>query len=223
MVLSLHRDPVICLYFLAFGLAWHSSSRRLLASSWSLPALISLNESPSPPFLRLSSHPVNYCDGVSLGRRVTIRKQHLPAEGVGTPRYSAAVVACIVDTPCVVAARASSRRTRRCHCRAPCWARLAVAVGAARLRANCPRRPRHRFGSRLAAPGRSGIAKTRMSRWVNGGGGVGKHCQKLTWIRFLPSGFVTSGCSLGVVNVYTRPVSETTSSNTWVPVSTDSS
>jgi hypothetical protein len=44
-----------------------------------------------------------------------------------------------------------------------------------------------------------------------------------TWMRFLPSGFVTSGCSFGVVNVYTRPVSETTSSKTWVPVRTDSS
>lgn len=44
-----------------------------------------------------------------------------------------------------------------------------------------------------------------------------------TWIKFLPSGFVTSGWSLGVVKVYTRPVSETTRSRTWVPVRTDSS
>lgn len=38
------------------------------------------------------------------------------------------------------------------------------------------------------------------------------------WIRLLPSGLVTNGCSLGVVNVYTSPVSDTTSSRTWVPV-----
>ena len=44
-----------------------------------------------------------------------------------------------------------------------------------------------------------------------------------TWIRFLPSGFVTRGCNLGVVKVYTSPVSETTRSNTWVPVRTESS
>lgn len=44
-----------------------------------------------------------------------------------------------------------------------------------------------------------------------------------TWIRFLPSGFVTSGWSLGVVKVYTRPVSDTTRSRTWVPVRTDNS
>lgn len=43
------------------------------------------------------------------------------------------------------------------------------------------------------------------------------------WMRFLPSGCVTSGCSLAVVKVYTRPVSETTRSNTWVPVRVDSS
>ena len=41
---------------------------------------------------------------------------------------------------------------------------------------------------------------------------------KHDWIRFFPSGLVTSGCNLGVVNVYTRPVSDTTSNNTWVPV-----
>ena len=38
------------------------------------------------------------------------------------------------------------------------------------------------------------------------------------WIRFFPSAFVTRGCSLGVVKVYTSPVSETTSKRTWVPV-----
>lgn len=38
--------------------------------------------------------------------------------------------------------------------------------------------------------------------------------KRLTWIRFLPSGFWTSGCNLVVVKVYTRPVSETTSSRT---------
>lgn len=37
-------------------------------------------------------------------------------------------------------------------------------------------------------------------------------------MRFLPSGCVTSGCSFAVVKVYTRPVSETTSSRTCVPV-----
>lgn len=47
--------------------------------------------------------------------------------------------------------------------------------------------------------------------------------QQHTWIRFLPSGFVTRGCSFGVVNVYTKPVSDTTRSRTWVPVSTESS
>lgn len=44
-----------------------------------------------------------------------------------------------------------------------------------------------------------------------------------TWMRFLPSAFVTNGWSLGVVKVYTRPVSETTRSRTWVPVRTESS
>ena len=48
---------------------------------------------------------------------------------------------------------------------------------------------------------------------------IGQH----TWIRFFPSGFVTRGCNLGVVKVYTRPVSETTRSRTWVPVRTESS
>ncbi len=43
------------------------------------------------------------------------------------------------------------------------------------------------------------------------------------WMRFLPSGCVTSGWSLAVVNVYTRPVSETTRRSTWVPVRVDSS
>jgi hypothetical protein len=55
------------------------------------------------------------------------------------------------------------------------------------------------------------------------------HCEaasalgSLTWMRFLPSALVTRGCNLGVVNVYTSPVSDTTSSSTWVPVRTDSS
>lgn len=44
-----------------------------------------------------------------------------------------------------------------------------------------------------------------------------------TWIRFFPSALVTRGWSFGVVNVYTSPVSDTTSSNTCVPVRTDSS
>jgi hypothetical protein len=44
-----------------------------------------------------------------------------------------------------------------------------------------------------------------------------------TWIRFLPSAFWTNGCSLVVVNVYTSPVSETTSNSTCVPVRMDSS
>ena len=44
-----------------------------------------------------------------------------------------------------------------------------------------------------------------------------------TWIKFLPSAFVTKGWSFGVVKVYTSPVSETTSSRTCVPVSTDNS
>lgn len=43
------------------------------------------------------------------------------------------------------------------------------------------------------------------------------------WIRFFPSGWVTRGCSLAVVNVYTRPVSDTTNSRTCVPVNVDSS
>lgn len=47
--------------------------------------------------------------------------------------------------------------------------------------------------------------------------------QLLTWIKFFPSALVTSGWSFGVVNVYTRPVSDTTSRRTWVPVRTDSS
>ena len=38
------------------------------------------------------------------------------------------------------------------------------------------------------------------------------------WIKPLPSGLVTNGCNFGVVNVYTKPVSETTNNNTWVPV-----
>ena len=37
-------------------------------------------------------------------------------------------------------------------------------------------------------------------------------------MRFFPSGFCTIGCSLDVVNVYTKPVSDTTSSRTCVPV-----
>jgi hypothetical protein len=47
--------------------------------------------------------------------------------------------------------------------------------------------------------------------------------QRLTWMRFFPSAFCTRGCNLVVVKVYTRPVSETTSSNTCVPVRIDSS
>lgn len=43
------------------------------------------------------------------------------------------------------------------------------------------------------------------------------------WMRFFPSGCVTRGCSLAVVNVYTRPVSDTTRRRTWVPVRVDSS
>ena len=43
------------------------------------------------------------------------------------------------------------------------------------------------------------------------------------WIRFLPSGWVTRGWSLEVVKVYTRPVSDTTRSRTWVPVRVDNS
>lgn len=43
------------------------------------------------------------------------------------------------------------------------------------------------------------------------------------WMRFLPSGWVTRGCSLAVVKVYTSPVSDTTSNNTCVPVKVDSS
>ena len=43
------------------------------------------------------------------------------------------------------------------------------------------------------------------------------------WMRFLPSGWVTRGWSLAVVKVYTRPVSETTSRRTWVPVRVESS
>lgn len=50
-----------------------------------------------------------------------------------------------------------------------------------------------------------------------------RQCAAHTWIRFLPSALVTSGWSLGVVNVYTKPVSDTTSSSTCVPVRTDSS
>lgn len=42
-------------------------------------------------------------------------------------------------------------------------------------------------------------------------------------MRFLPSAFVTNGWSFGVVKVYTRPVSDTTSRSTCVPVKTDSS
>jgi hypothetical protein len=42
-------------------------------------------------------------------------------------------------------------------------------------------------------------------------------------MRFLPSALVTKGWSLGVVKVYTSPVSETTKRRTWVPVRTDSS
>jgi hypothetical protein len=43
------------------------------------------------------------------------------------------------------------------------------------------------------------------------------------WIMFFPSGLVMSGCSLGVANVYTWPVSDATSSSTCVPVSVLSS
>ena len=43
------------------------------------------------------------------------------------------------------------------------------------------------------------------------------------WMRFLPSGCVTRGCSFAVVNVYTSPVSDTTSRRTCVPVSVESS
>lgn len=45
----------------------------------------------------------------------------------------------------------------------------------------------------------------------------------LTWMRFLPSAFVTRGWSLVVVKVYTSPVSETTRRSTWVPVRMDNS
>ena len=48
-------------------------------------------------------------------------------------------------------------------------------------------------------------------------------CLGRTWMRFFPSGLVTRGCNFGVVNVYTSPVSDTTSSKTWVPVRTESS
>lgn len=48
---------------------------------------------------------------------------------------------------------------------------------------------------------------------------IGSGAFKHDWIKFFPSGFVTRGWSLGVVNVYTRPVSDTTKSKTWVPVS----
>lgn len=54
-------------------------------------------------------------------------------------------------------------------------------------------------------------------------GSVGSGAFKHDWIRFFPSGFVTSGCNLGVVKVYTSPVSDTTKSNTWVPVNVLSS
>ena len=43
------------------------------------------------------------------------------------------------------------------------------------------------------------------------------------WVRFLPSGWVTRGWSFAVVNVYTRPVSDTTRSRTCVPVRVESS
>lgn len=42
-------------------------------------------------------------------------------------------------------------------------------------------------------------------------------------MRFLPSCWVTIGSNFGVLKVYTKPVSETTSNSTCVPVSTDSS
>lgn len=48
--------------------------------------------------------------------------------------------------------------------------------------------------------------------------GSGSGALRQACIRFLPSGLVTKGCSLGVVNVYTSPVSDTTRSKTWVPV-----
>ena len=39
-----------------------------------------------------------------------------------------------------------------------------------------------------------------------------------SWMRFRPSGCFTTASSLGVVNVYTRPVCDTTRSSTCVPV-----
>lgn len=46
---------------------------------------------------------------------------------------------------------------------------------------------------------------------------------KHAWIKFLPSDFATIGCSLGVVKVYTRPVSDTIRSRICVPVNVDNS
>lgn len=43
---------------------------------------------------------------------------------------------------------------------------------------------------------------------------IGSGAFKQDWIKFFPSGFVTRGWSLGVVKVYTRPVSDTTKSKT---------
>lgn len=52
-------------------------------------------------------------------------------------------------------------------------------------------------------------------------GGSGEFRQ--VWINALPASDVIIGCSLRVANVYTCPVSDATSSITWVPVKVDSS
>jgi hypothetical protein len=103
-----------------------------------------------------------------------------------------------------------------------CWAACRAAGRWAPGR-GCPRatRPsclrRRHLRRRWTARARSD-RPARVSTRMRGCSGVQR-----TWMRFLPSGLVTSGCSLGVVNVYTRPVSDTTRSSTWVPVRTDSS
>jgi len=65
------------------------------------------------------------------------------------------------------------------------------------------------------------VADIRWSPPTPEGGGSGE--LRHVWMRALPASDVIIGCSFRVANVYTWPVSDATSSITWVPVSVDSS
>jgi len=78
-----------------------------------------------------------------------------------------------------------------------------------------PPRSSHRHHSHLQRPAREHSDMPKKSELAKRALRCGKTlASSLTWMRFLPSALVTRGCSFGVVKVYTRPVSETTSSST---------